>query len=426
MVLNVCNVNAQQNDKKNQNENPKMNLFKTLFSSKPAKKQPELDIQFIDLLMLGKPLEALKILDKGANPNAFHFEHLPAIYIAANKGYEDVVRQLIEKGAIIDAKGSNKKESLEQVSALLTSSAKGNLTITDLLVSNGANIEIQDKSGITPLMTACYRGHAHIVAYLIKRGASLEKKDSYGYTALMYATNSGNIKCVETLVKNSADIEAKDNDDSTPIMFAAQHGYSEIVKLLLEKGANKSYKGKHGLNAIDFAKQNNHQETIDVLEGKFTKNNIQDNPYSDLRNQSINVTPEQLELDSENGVYGVVMDWDMGNAIVTVVSFITGDASVYISTGQAFIGGFAHESVLNAAKQFVKMGENYLPKSKKVDNYDPNEEYKVNFYLLTKSGKHYIEDEFANIENETSILLDLFEAGNKVITEYRLIESENK
>ena len=158
------------------------------------------------------------------------------------------------------------------------------------------------------------------------------------------------------------------------------------------------------------------------------KTKVADNPYPELRNQAINVTPDQLQLqlDNDNDIYGIVMDWNMGDAIATVISFKTGDASVYLSTGQVFIGGYAHETVINAAKQFVIAGEKYLSKSIQTENTEPTDEKKVDFYFLTKSGKYYIEDDFTNIENNTSDLLGLFEAGNQVITEYRLITDKKQ
>lgn len=150
---------------------------------------------------------------------------------------------------------------------------------------------------------------------------------------------------------------------------------------------------------------------------------IKDNPYLGLRTQAINVTPDQLnlQLNNDNDIYGLIMDWNMGDVIATVVSFKTGDASVYLSSGKAFIGGYAHETVNNAAKQFVSEGKKYLQKAIKTDNTDPTNKNKVDFYFLTKSGKYYIEDDFGKIENETSELFGLFEAGDRVITEYRII-----
>jgi hypothetical protein len=114
----------------------------------------------------------------------------------------------------------------------------------------------------------------------------------------------------------------------------------------------------------------------------------------------------------------------MGNAIVTVVSFTSGDASVYMSTGQAFIGGYTYETVTNAAKKFVKEASNYITKAVKTESIVPTTDAKVDFYFLTPSGNYYIEDDSSQIENGTSELSNLFAAGNEVITAYRFITEE--
>ena len=166
------------------------------------------------------------------------------------------------------------------------------------------------------------------------------------------------------------------------------------------------------------------EKSISEIKERY-KTKIEENPYQKLRTQAINVTAEQLQLKlNDDAVYGIVMDWNMGNAIVTVFSFTTGDASVYISTGQAYIGGYAHETVIRAAKEFVKVGDKYFSKATKTDKIEPTNESKVDFYFLTKSGKYYIEDNLSLIEKGESELTELFEAGNKVITEYRLITDE--
>lgn len=172
---------------------------------------------------------------------------------------------------------------------------------------------------------------------------------------------------------------------------------------------------------------------FNACKGKDKKNvdevivqNSEVNPYFDLRNQAIKITSEQLKikLDNDNDIYGIVMDWNMDDAIITVVAFKTGDASIYLSTGQVFIGGYAHEEVINAAKQFVIDGKKYISKAVKIEKTEPVKGNKIDFYFLTNSGKFYIEDDFVNIENNTSEYLKLFESGNKVITEYRLISDK--
>ena len=163
------------------------------------------------------------------------------------------------------------------------------------------------------------------------------------------------------------------------------------------------------------AKEKNHTEV--------KKTELKENPYMELREQAMSVTSEllHLQLESANELYGIVMDWNMGDVIVTVVSFITGDASVYLSTGQGFIGGFAHESVVNSAKNFIVIGEKYLSKAKKAEKTEPLNRIGVDFYFLTEVEKLYIEEDFSLIENNESDFLELFEAANQVITEYRLL-----
>lgn len=169
-------------------------------------------------------------------------------------------------------------------------------------------------------------------------------------------------------------------------------------------------------------KYNEEGENTSLAEKRSTDKNV----YPELREQALNITSEMLELDisSEKEIYGIIMDWNMGNVIVTVISFKTGDASIYLSTGQGYIGGIGHKTITNAAKNFIQSGERILPKANKTDNKDIIKKTGVGFYFLTKSGKYYIEDDFSSIENGKSDLLELFEAGNEVITEYRLISDK--
>jgi len=59
------------------------------------------------------------------------------------------------------------------------------------------------------------------------------------------------------------------------------------------------------------------------------------------------------------------MDWDLGDGIATFISFSTGDASMYLSSGGGLIGGGHHENVSVAAKTFVDKAQQYLDKTTK-------------------------------------------------------------
>ena len=50
----------------------------------------------------------------------------------------------------------------------------------DLLIKNGANIEIKDENGRTPLFRAALRGNTEIVKLLLSYGANKDIKDKRG------------------------------------------------------------------------------------------------------------------------------------------------------------------------------------------------------------------------------------------------------
>lgn len=150
--------------------------------------------------------------------------------------------------------------------------------------------------------------------------------------------------------------------------------------------------------------------------------------YQDLRNMAFNVTPEQLQLSipsDQAKVFGVIMDWDIGDGVVSLISYGTGDASMYLSSGGGVIGGGQHENVSKASKEFVSKAQNYLDKSLKTDTSLLPDKNCVKFYFLTNKGKFVAQETMNNIENNSSEWLDFFEEGNKVISELRLTTEKN-
>ena len=65
-------------------------------------------------------------------------------------------------------------------------------------------------------------------------------------------------------------------------------------------------------------------------------------------------------------VYGVVMDWETNGAIVTVVSYLNGDAGSYLSAGNQMISKGHYKSVISSAKAFVNTAQQYTQSAKSV------------------------------------------------------------
>lgn len=156
--------------------------------------------------------------------------------------------------------------------------------------------------------------------------------------------------------------------------------------------------------------------------GKNDNPETTENAFEGLRNMAFSATPEQLGLSlptDKTVVYGVIMDWEMGGATATIVSYQTGDASLYLSSGGGVIGGGQHQNVNSAAKQFVSLAQTFLDKTIKTETTPLPSNDEVKFYLLTNKGVFVGQETMKNFENNSSSWLRLFEEGNNVLTELR-------
>lgn len=169
-------------------------------------------------------------------------------------------------------------------------------------------------------------------------------------------------------------------------------------------------------------------QSADKQENTQTENKTeqQENPFNDLRQMALSATPEQLGLKTsdETKVFGIVMDWDLGDGIATVAAYETGDASMYLSSGGGVIGGGQHDNVRQAVFPYVQLGQGFLTKAEKTESTPLPDKDCVRFYLLTNKGIFYSQEKMKNIENENSDWLKLFEEANKVLTELRLTTEE--
>jgi len=167
---------------------------------------------------------------------------------------------------------------------------------------------------------------------------------------------------------------------------------------------------------------NDNQTMTDQDTTKTKVHQTKDNAFEGLRNMAFSATPEQLGLSlptDKTVVYAVIMDWEMGGATATIVSYQTGDASLYLSSGGGVIGGGQHQNVNSVAKQFVSLAQTFLDKTTKTETTPLPATDEVKFYLLTNKGVFVGQEIMKNFENNSSTWLKLFEEGNNVLTELR-------
>jgi hypothetical protein len=123
---------------------------------------------------------------------------------------------------------------------------------------------------------------------------------------------------------------------------------------------------------------------------------------------------------------GVLMDWPIDRATVSVVSLSSGDASVYSTGTFGVIGGIGHEAVRDTAKSFVKVAQRHYDQATPTKDYPYPKAGRVRFYLICYDGVRTIETDLESVKSGSDKCSDLYIAGQRVITELRLITQKQK
>lgn len=161
-------------------------------------------------------------------------------------------------------------------SPLITAAMMGHVRVCELLIEQGADLELTGINGATPLQVAASMGHLDVLSLLIRKGANVNAKHKFaGSTALHFAVEMGQTKAVKMLCKHGADAESEKTNggrplhvaadsnqpesarvllrsckadpnalllgDTTPMYLAASKGHDAVVKVLLSAGADRAF-----------------------------------------------------------------------------------------------------------------------------------------------------------------------------------------
>lgn len=149
---------------------------------------------------------------------------------------------------------------------LIAAAFKGYDQIVRLLLEHGADTSAQDKSGYTALHWAAYNGQSRTVRLLLQEHANINARSHSGWTPLMHASASGHLAVVILLLDRGAEINLASQDGATALTKAAANDHVEIVKHLLNHGADPTMELKDGSTAYSLATKNGHSDVVMVLE----------------------------------------------------------------------------------------------------------------------------------------------------------------
>lgn len=135
------------------------------------------------------------------------------------------------------------KNGQELINAVAANDAN---RVKSLLKHKHTHINYEGKLGYTPLMESIARVHTTITQKLISEGANVHAQDIAGNTALHLASTQGDLATVRLLLDAGADIDSQNEDGRTPLMESVANNHAEASKLLIDAGAKTSSKDKSG------------------------------------------------------------------------------------------------------------------------------------------------------------------------------------
>jgi ankyrin repeat protein len=211
-----------------------------------------------------------------ADVNSRNYENITPLMRAAYHGRPEIAEILIDEGAELDLQDDY------GYTALMYASEQGNLETLKLLIDEGADANLKLSSeanfynlneGVNALMLAVKENKFEIVKELLGGsifGSEIEvnSKDSLDYTPLMYALELDDPKIAKYLIDKGANVNTVNKHGYTPLIIAIKNQNLKLIRLLIENDADKYYVDKYGRLAFSYAEETNNNQIIELMKSK--------------------------------------------------------------------------------------------------------------------------------------------------------------
>lgn len=128
---------------------------------------------------------------------------------------------------------------------------EGHISVINVLVALGAQLDSRTEGGYTPLHCAATSNHVDAIRELVRVRADVSVRESRsGASPLHWAARGGHLEAIAELIEQRAKVDIHDTNQNTPLMYAARHAHTEAVELLLEKNASLQATNSDGRSAL--------------------------------------------------------------------------------------------------------------------------------------------------------------------------------
>lgn len=224
------------------------------------------------------------LLRAGEDPFLTNDEGVNALYIALDKGYSEIAKELSYNLKLLNStlkiaiRKQNQKMAGEllakitaetngkdilagnanDLNALHVAASVDSIEIAKKLLESNSKLLNSDNTTekLTPIMIVAKEGHQKMCELLLKENADLFLTDSSGLNAMHIAIRHGKNEIVELFSHNIKLLESVTKDDRklTPLIFAIREGQLEACKIIIAKAPTSLLaKDDKGQNALQLA-----------------------------------------------------------------------------------------------------------------------------------------------------------------------------
>lgn len=289
-----------------------------------------------------KPAMVSTLIEHDAQVNQVAYRGVNAVQVAAQHGDTEILRMLLDAGAIPVHLDDQRRDALMSAIELGQTAAASLLLehilgdsrdpgsvklrlqqlyapvdryillatqhhmdeVLEPLLPYAGSSAATDNEDRNALWYAANEGNSQLIPKLIKAGISANKADKQGRTPLLMAVNSRCIECAKQLLPVS-NINHQSNSGNTALMMAASNEDAPMVAWLIQNKADIEVRNQRGDTALMLAVNGDAIEAVKHLlkaNASVTRKNKLGFSSIDLAKE---VSPEMLELVKSKSVLGI-------------------------------------------------------------------------------------------------------------------------
>jgi len=226
------------------------------------------DEVFVSAAINGDASTLRRLIAEGSPVDTVDHEGVAALLRAALAERPAIVRLLLQQGADVGVRDRSGRSLVHVVAAY-----PATLPLLDEVLARGLSVDDQHDGGDTPLMTALLRGHLQGAHALLARGADPLRRDRHGDTSVIkmidgiYAfrrdePHDAALALLDELLVRGVDPRTRGRHGRDAVSIAAGKGLHDVLAVLHRHGAGIGAPSSDGLSPLQQAWWGRHAESL--------------------------------------------------------------------------------------------------------------------------------------------------------------------